>query len=53
MSNPSSDATPTRTKKTFAPKPENFKVSLKYEGMSLKEESENRTIAELKRKYAR
>lgn len=52
MSNSSSDST-ARTKKTFTPKTENFKVSLKYEGMSLKEESEPRTIAELKRKYAR
>jgi hypothetical protein len=52
MSNPSSDST-AQKKKTFSPKPENYKVSLKYEGMSLKEECENRSIAELKRKYAR
>ena len=52
MSNPSSDST-AQKKKIFSPKPENYKVSLKYEGMLLKEENEHRSIAELKRKYAR
>ncbi|MDN3685218.1 DUF2559 family protein [Vibrio sinaloensis] len=50
MSNPSSDSAARTKKKTFTPKKQkNFKVSLKYEGMSLKEESEPRTIAELKK----
>lgn len=52
MSNPSSDST-AQKKKIFSPKPENYKVSLKYEGMLLKEANEHRSIVELKRKYAR
>jgi len=52
MSNSSSESV-TRTKKTFVPKADNFKVSLKYEGMSLKEEDKRHSIEELKRKYAR
>lgn len=40
-------------KKRFVSKPDNYKVSLKYEGMVLKEENESLSIAELKRKYAR
>jgi hypothetical protein len=51
MSNSSSESV-TRTKKTFVPKTDNFKVSLKYEGMSLKEDKRH-SIEELKRKYAR
>lgn len=40
-------------KAKFSPNLENFKVSLSYEGLSLKKNSEGKTIAELKRKYAR
>ena len=42
-----------RQKLKFTPKMENFKVSLSYEGLSLKTSSEGKSIAELKRKYAR
>ncbi len=40
-------------KARFTPNMENFKVSLGYEGLSLKKSSEGKSIAELKRKYAR
>lgn len=40
-------------KTKFTPNMDNFRVSLSYEGMSLKKNSEGKTIAELKRKYAR
>ena len=35
------------------PDMDNFKVSLSYEGLTLKTNSEGKSIAELKRKYAR
>lgn len=37
----------------FVPNIENFKTSLRYEGLQMKESSEQQTIASLKRKYAR
>ena len=37
----------------FTPRMDNFKVSLSYEGLSLKKSSEGKSIADLKRKYAR
>jgi hypothetical protein len=40
-------------KTKFTPNMDNFKVSLSYEGLSLKKSSEGKTIADLKRKYAR
>lgn len=40
-------------KAKFTPKMDNFKVSLSYEGLSLKKGSEGKSIADLKRKYAR
>lgn len=40
-------------KTKFIPKMDNFKVSLSYEGLSLKKSSEGKSIKELKRKYAR
>ncbi|MFT6529017.1 MAG: hypothetical protein ACJAZB_000655 [Psychrosphaera sp.] len=40
-------------KAKFTPKMDNFKVSLSYEGLSLKKSSEGKSITELKRKYAR
>jgi hypothetical protein len=42
-----------KRKLKFTPKMDNFKVSLSYEGLSLKKSSEGKSIAELKRKYAR
>ncbi|MBT1450454.1 hypothetical protein KJ365_06125 [Glaciecola sp. XM2] len=45
----SSDERKTR----FKPNMDNFKVSLSYEGLSLKKGSEGKSIDELKRKYAR
>jgi hypothetical protein len=43
----------TERKTKFTPNMENFKVSLSYEGLSLRKDSEGKTIADLKRKYAR
>lgn len=40
-------------KTKFTPNMDNFKVSLSYEGLSLKKSSEGKSIDELKRKYAR
>lgn len=40
-------------KAKFTPNMDNFRVSLSYEGLSLKKNSEGKTIAELKRKYER
>ena len=40
-------------KAKFTPSMGNFKVSLSYEGLSLKKSSDNQTIADLKRKYAK
>lgn len=37
----------------FTPNMDNFKVSLSYEGFSLKKENEEKDITELKRKYSR
>ncbi len=37
----------------FVPNIENFKTSLGYEGLKMKESSEKQSIASLKRKYAR
>lgn len=42
-----------KRKACFTPKMDNFKTSLKYEGLVLKKSSEGQTIADLKRKYAR
>lgn len=47
----SKDSNQPKTK--FTPNMDNFKVSLSYEGLSLKKSSENKSIADLKRKYAR
>ncbi len=40
-------------KAKFSPNMENYKVSLSYEGLSLKKNSEHKSIADLKRQYAR
>lgn len=40
-------------KAKFTPNMENYKVSLSYEGLSLKKNSEHKSIADLKRLYAR
>jgi hypothetical protein len=40
-------------KAKFTPNMDNFKVSLSYEGLLLKKSSEGKSIADLKRKYAR
>lgn len=37
----------------FVPNIENFKTSLAYEGLKMKEPSEKQSIASLERKYAR
>ena len=37
----------------FVPDMDNFRVSLAYEGMTLKQGWESKSVAELKRKYAR
>jgi|TARA_R110002020_G_scaffold430735_1_gene640422 hypothetical protein len=37
----------------FVPNIENFKTSLGYEGLKMKESFEKQSIASLKRKYAR
>ena len=47
------DKTSNDRKAKFTPNMDNFKVSLSYEGLSLKKSSEGKTIADLKRKYAR
>ncbi len=43
----------TVTKSKFTPNMENFKVSLSYEGLSIKKSNEGKSITELKRQYAR
>lgn len=43
----------TESKGRFTPNMENFKTSLKYEGLTLKNEKKNKSIQELKRQYAR
>ena len=45
--------TSNQQKTKFMPDMNNFKVSLSYEGLTLKTNSEGKSIAELKRKYAR
>jgi len=45
--------TSNQNKTKFTPNIDNFKVSLSYEGLSLKKSSEGKSIDELKRKYAR
>ena len=40
-------------KAKFIPNIENYKISLSYEGLSLKKGSESKSIADLKRQYAR
>ncbi|MEJ6496842.1 hypothetical protein [Pseudoalteromonas lipolytica] len=45
--------TSNQQKTKFLPDMDNFKVSLSYEGLTLKTNSEGKSIAELKRKYAR
>jgi hypothetical protein len=37
----------------FIPNLQNFRTSLAYEGLELKKNAENKSIADLKRKYAR
>lgn len=49
----SSTATAEKRKAKFTPKMENFRTSLMYEGLTLKNIGENQSIAALKRKYAR
>lgn len=43
----------TQRKSKFTPNLENFKTSLSYEGLSLKQKAKAQTIADLKRKYER
>jgi hypothetical protein len=50
---PATTAASNNQKAKFTPKMDNFKVSLSYEGISLKKSSEGKSIDELKRKYAR
>ncbi|MDF2176875.1 hypothetical protein P2G88_01240 [Aliiglaciecola sp. CAU 1673] len=45
--------TPKKDGAKFIPKMENYETSLAYEGMALKQEDRNKSIAELRRKYAR
>lgn len=52
MSNPATKTNDERKAK-FAPNMENYKVSLSYEGLSLKNGNERKSIADLKRQYAR
>lgn len=52
MSNPATRTTDERKAK-FTPNMENYKVSLSYEGLSLKKGNEPKSIADLKRQYAR
>ena len=52
MSNTATKVTIERKDK-FTPTMENYKVSLCYEGLSLKKSSEHKSITELKRQYAR
>lgn len=40
-------------KPKFIPNMENYKVSLSYEGLSLKKDNERKSIADLKRQYVR
>ena len=42
-----------QNKNTFTPNMENFRVSLSYEGLSLKKRKVRKSIEELKRQYAR
>lgn len=42
-----------KRKAKFTPNMDNFKVSLSYEGLSLKKSSEGKSITDLKHKYAR
>ena len=42
-----------QNKTKFTPNMDNFKVSLSYEGLSLKKSSEGKSIDELKHQYAR
>jgi len=37
----------------FIPNMHNYRMSLAYEGLALKKNSEHKSIADLKRKYAR
>ena len=37
----------------FIPNMDNYRISLAYEGLELKKNSEQKSIADLKRKYAR
>ena len=52
MSNPATKNTDERKAK-FTPNMENYKISLSYEGLSLKKGNERKSIADLKRQYAR
>ena len=45
--------TSNQQKTKFMPDMDNFKVSLSYEGITLKTSNEGKSIAELKRKYVR
>ena len=42
-----------KKKGSFVPKMDNFKTSLMYEGLKLKDSVDGQTVASLKRKYAR
>jgi hypothetical protein len=46
-----SKSTPRKDK--FTPNLDNFRTSLSYEGLNLKQKAKSQTIADLKRKYAR
>ena len=52
MSNTAKKTTDERQAK-FIPNMENYKVSLSYEGLSLKKDHERKSIADLRRLYAR
>jgi len=41
------------TSHKFVPKMKNFETSLNYEGLFVKNENENKSIVELRQKYAR
>lgn len=42
-----------RKRAKFAPNMDNFKISLSYEGLSLKKENKEKDITELKKEYSR
>jgi hypothetical protein len=42
-----------RKRAKFTPNMDNFKISLSYEGLSLKKENKEKDITELKKEYSR